>query len=237
MAAMTPESRFLEAVKDNDLDGARRGVAAGFAWAAKTPAMREGDWFSSSMIAESERTALMLACSRGHVECVKLLLPASDPLATDAHGQTALHIAAKHGQLGAVALLATIEAARARDSHGVTALMRAAQSGCFESVEALLAVSDPFDVDEDGRDALMWASKKRMAPEIGVSPAVRLLAQRSNLRGRDGEGMSAANLARAFGNQEAAYLLEGFEAEAERQRLEADQSIASGALAGRAAHL
>lgn len=28
MAGMTAESRFLEAVKDNGLDGARRGVAA-----------------------------------------------------------------------------------------------------------------------------------------------------------------------------------------------------------------
>lgn len=236
MAAATPESRFLEAARDNDLDGARLGVEAGLAWGAKTPKMKESDWFSSSVMAECERTALMLASARGHVECMRILLPSSNALAVDAHGQNALHIAAKCGQAEAVELLATPEAAQAKDSRGITALMRAAQSGSVKTVEALLGISDQHVVDEEGRDALMWAARRRAPPGSEALATVRLLAEGGNLRARDSVGMSAASIAREAGNTRTASFLESFEAEAERKSFEADQSIAGG-LASRSKHL
>jgi ankyrin repeat protein len=42
-------------------------------------------------------TALMLAAAKGHVDCVRILLPASEPFAVDNNGKSASDLAADAG--------------------------------------------------------------------------------------------------------------------------------------------
>jgi ankyrin repeat protein len=83
------------------------------------------------------RTALMLSCVEGEEALVRLLLPSSDPKASDRDGETALMLAA-FGHPGCVELLLPVSDAFARDADGWTALMWAASSGSGRCVELLL---------------------------------------------------------------------------------------------------
>ena len=96
-------------------------------------------------------TALTAAASRGHAECVRLLLPVSDALATDSY---ALRLAAHHGQDECVAALIPASDPMAGNSH---ALRTAAQLGHAGCVKLLLPVSDPWAKEEGGRDAASMA--------------------------------------------------------------------------------
>jgi len=87
------------------------------------------------------RTALMLACVEGEEELVRLLLPLSDPQASDRDGETALMLAA-FGHPACVELLLSLSDAHAQDGDGWTALMWAASSGSQRCIELLLPHSD-----------------------------------------------------------------------------------------------
>jgi Ankyrin repeats (3 copies)/Ankyrin repeat len=87
------------------------------------------------------RTALMLACVEGEEELVRLLLPLSDPQASDRDGETALMLAA-FGHPACVELLLPVSDAHAQDGDGWTALMWAASSGSQRCIELLLPHSD-----------------------------------------------------------------------------------------------
>lgn len=87
------------------------------------------------------RTALMLACVEGEEEFVRLLLPLSDPKASDRDGETALMLAS-FGHPACVALLLPVSDPKASDADGWTALMWAASSGSQRCVELLLPHSD-----------------------------------------------------------------------------------------------
>ena len=83
------------------------------------------------------RTALMLACVEGEEAFVRLLLPASDPKASDRDGETALMLAA-FGHPACVELLLPLSDALASDADGWTAPMWAASSGCQRCIELLM---------------------------------------------------------------------------------------------------
>ncbi len=87
-------------------------------------------------------SALMLAASGGHTECVKLLLPVSDALAANCAGLSALMFAARGGNAACVALLLPVSEALATTNRGSSALMLATENGHVECVELLLPVSD-----------------------------------------------------------------------------------------------
>lgn len=99
------------------------------------------------------RTALMLACVEGEEVFVRLLLPLSDPKASERDGETALILAA-FGHPECVELLLPVSDAMASDADGWTALMWAASSGSERCVELLLPHSDAAAVNHSGLTAL-----------------------------------------------------------------------------------
>ncbi|WP_321868105.1 ankyrin repeat domain-containing protein [Paraburkholderia tropica] len=104
----------------------------------------------------SGRTPLILAAQARSIECVRLLLPASDPNACDADRRTALMWAAEGADAQSVdclnELLPTSDAGK-RDRRGRTALLLAASVGSPAAVDVLLPFSDLSDVDKAGRSA------------------------------------------------------------------------------------
>ncbi|WP_167040747.1 ankyrin repeat domain-containing protein [Burkholderia sp. Ax-1724] len=109
------------------------------------------------------RTPLILAAQTGSVECVRLLLPTSEPNAMDSDGRTALMWAAKEANAGAVeclkALLPASDAGK-KDRRGKTALHLAASGGWPEAVELLAPLSDPLAVDKEGKSAFDLALER-----------------------------------------------------------------------------
>lgn len=99
------------------------------------------------------RTALMLSCVEGEEELLRLLLPLSDPNASDRDGETALMLAA-FGHPACVELLLPVCDGLASDGDGWTALMWAASSGSERCVELLLPHSDAAAVNGSGLTAL-----------------------------------------------------------------------------------
>lgn len=98
--------------------------------------------------------ALSLAASHGHVECVKLLIPVSDP---KADGSQALRWATCNGHAACVKILIPVSDPRAFHSD---ALLRAAIGGHAECLKLLIPVSDPM---ADDSRALRWAAAKGKA--------------------------------------------------------------------------
>lgn len=99
------------------------------------------------------RTALMLACVEGKAAFVELLLPWSDPDASDRDGETALMLAA-FGHPACVELLLPVSDPMARDADGWTALMWAASSGSERCIALLLPHSDASATTDSGLTAL-----------------------------------------------------------------------------------
>jgi ankyrin repeat protein len=74
----------------------------------------------------------------GHIECVKLLIPVSNP--KDRYS-SALQLAARHGHTQCVELLIPVSNPKAHNSY---ALQEAAVHGHTQCVELLYPVSDPM---------------------------------------------------------------------------------------------
>lgn len=135
------------------------------------------------------RTALMLACVEGEEAFVRLLLPASDPKASDRDGETALMLAA-FGRPACVESLLPVSDAKARDADGWTALMWAASSGSERCVELLLPDSDAAAVTGSGLTALEIArtfNQQARAQQIRRHLIEEEAIQAAALQGRDGD--------------------------------------------------
>lgn len=133
-------------------------------------------------------TPLMLAAIKGHAECVKILLPLSDPLAVDLDHFSALMHAALGSHSDCVEILLSASNPAQASTHGRNALMVAASRaahGSLECCEILLPASDPLAVNFDGRTALM------MAAEHGNVEVASLLAPVSNVRHASRSGETA----------------------------------------------
>lgn len=119
-------------------DSARDGESSGLSWLIASGADPRHNGSS----------ALRFAAERGHVECVKLLIPLSDPKANDSE---ALRKAAFNGHAECVLLLAPVSDPKANHSY---ALRWAAYNGQSETVRQLIPASDPKDSESC---ALRWA--------------------------------------------------------------------------------
>mmetsp|Transcript_9803 Transcript_9803/g.25204 ORF Transcript_9803/g.25204 Transcript_9803/m.25204 type:complete len:263 (+) Transcript_9803:3-791(+) len=133
---------------------------------------------------DDQMTALHLAASEGHPECLEVLIKAgSDLMAKDDDDRTALHLAAREGHPECLEVL--IKAGSdlmAKDAPcGMTALHHAAD-GHPECLEVLIkAGSDLLAEDDDGETAMAFAKrcvrrKKKMLSMAG-SACVALLEE------------------------------------------------------------
>jgi ankyrin len=97
-------------------------------------------------------TPLMLACKKGHVEVVKMLLEARNGKGLqewDGGGWRALHFAAYGGNINVVKVLLSEGAdVSSRDADGVTPLMLACKKGHLEVVQVLLEATEGQGLEE-----------------------------------------------------------------------------------------
>lgn len=111
--------------------------------------------------AATGRTALSVACARGHLETVKALLTAKNALVpnlADRDGKTPLCWAAEKGHEAVVAHLVSIKAnAKASTKNGWTPLHFAAQAGAINVIRILLLHADANAVASDCTTPLVAA--------------------------------------------------------------------------------
>ncbi|CAL8361925.1 unnamed protein product [Arctogadus glacialis] len=147
------------------------------------------------------RTPLSLACSRGHQECVSLLLHhGATPMARDySHKRTAVHAAALNGYPECLRLLMSGNnqhtSVDVQDSNGQTPLMLAVLSGHTECVYSLLGQGASVAAkDRWGRTAL------HRGAVTGQKECVEALLQRgASVCVRDVRGRTPVHLAAACG--------------------------------------
>lgn len=145
------------------------------------------------------RTPLSLACSRGHQECVSLLLHhGATPMARDyTHKRTAIHATAMNGHPECLRLLISSNdqhtSVDVQDTNGQTPLMLAVLSGHTECVYSLLSQGASVEAqDRWGRTAL------HRGAVTGQEECVEALLQRGgsvcvrDIRGRTPIHMAAA---------------------------------------------
>jgi hypothetical protein len=89
-------------------------------------------------------TSLMSAAAYGHLECVQLLLPASDPDCVNADGETALMWAVKNLNHDCAGILAPVSDTALLCHQGASALVHAAATGDILMVKIVLEWSDPM---------------------------------------------------------------------------------------------
>jgi ankyrin repeat protein len=132
--------------------------------AALTQALEDGAHAKAD-----ESRALRLAAACGHVECVKLLVPVSDPKAGGKkRGLRALTLAASNGHSEGVRLLIAVSDPLADDS---LALRWAAYKGRADCVALLLPASDPLAVGDGALDAAGLARSQGHAQVAGMIEA------------------------------------------------------------------
>ncbi|XP_062406005.1 uveal autoantigen with coiled-coil domains and ankyrin repeats protein [Sardina pilchardus] len=108
------------------------------------------------------RSAFHLAATRGHVDCLNLILGHSvDVTATDATGKNALHLAARNGQSLCVQRLLQYNCPVGNvDLQGRSALHDAVMAGCASSVKLLCDSGASVNTsDFDGRTPLVLATQ------------------------------------------------------------------------------
>jgi ankyrin repeat protein len=182
----------------------RETARAGFADASRSTALSRLGVSQSLMASDLDgRTALMIAASRGHADCVEILLPASDPSAVSPNGADALMLAADKGHARCVGLLLPAsdpKQATPANKGGATALMMAARAGSVESMRLLAPVSDANHRGGgilDGQTALVRLAKTGCAdPQTQTQAQARqlecarvLLAHGADWRIADRDGL------------------------------------------------
>jgi len=147
-------------------------IASALAAGADANAQRSG----------SRTIVLMDAAAAGHLDCVEILLPASEIDARDRLNSTALMHAAHAGRLACVERLLQAGAdPLLRDRFGMTALMRAAKADNLPCAQILLPVSDPKAIDHFGHTALMYSAD---TPNSATAWCLPLLLPVSDVRAR-----------------------------------------------------
>ena len=111
---------------------------------------------------EEGKTALMLACERGHEDIVHSLLSAGANVnLQDNNGWTALMRASEHNHISIINMLLQANAnSHLKISDGSNALMIASGYGNYEVVELLISIGVDYEYQrEDGMNAFMLACK------------------------------------------------------------------------------
>jgi len=154
-ASKTPVA--IQIKLNNDLSAAARNGSVG----GLEKALIKG---ADPLAALGGETPLIAAARYGRIECLKILLPLSDPLASNNQGFTALQFAALMGDAAAVELLLPVSDIARGERDGITPLMHAVRKNQLDCVRILSVAADPAQTDSDGRTALTHAA---MALEIG----------------------------------------------------------------------
>jgi ankyrin repeat protein len=139
--------------------------------------------------------ALRQAALHGHFDCLKILLPASDP---QAEKSFALRWAAFHGHVESVRLLLPLSDPKALDSQ---ALSWAASAGHLECVNILLPLSKP---KAKKSQALLWAARH------GHFECAASLLPHSDLHANGPNGLAATFAAREAGHFDLAAMIDAF---------------------------
>lgn len=172
---------------------------------------------------QNGETALMKAAAHGHAACAQLLMPLSDPWATNRSGVTVLMLAASAPRPDCVQMLIPVSNTWAQDVAGATALIWAALSGHADCVQLLLPVSAPLVQDHGGMTALMWAAVH------GHIDCVQLLLPMSNIGATDqSKGLTAKERAQSRGYDDIVALIDTY-ALARREHADLHASTGSGA--------
>ena len=135
---------------------------------------------------EEGKTALMLACERGHDDIVHSLLSAEANVnLQDNNGWTALMRASEHNHISIINMLLQANAnPQLKKSNGSNALMIASGYGNYEVVELLISIGVDYKYQrEDGWNAFMFACQK------GHTQIVELLLKEQvdpNVQNKDG---------------------------------------------------
>jgi ankyrin repeat protein len=154
--------------------------------------------------------ALAMATLGGDLECMQTLLDLGADVEFSVMDEIRpIHLACFHADVAAARLL--LEAGADPDGglkefDGETALLAAASEGKAGMVELLLEYgADPLAVDKRGRNALHWAA----AVAIGEARVAELLLAAGGIdpEVKDGDGHTAAGLAREAGNDAVSELL------------------------------
>ncbi|XP_029281410.1 uveal autoantigen with coiled-coil domains and ankyrin repeats [Cottoperca gobio] len=151
------------------------------------------------------RSAFHLAATRGHLECLNLILGHSvDVTATDATGKNALHLASRNGHsLCVQKLLQHNSPVGNVDLQGRTALHDAVMAGCSSSVKLLCDSGASVNAsDFDGRTPLVLATQM-CHPRI----CQLLLERGADITTRDKQNKTALILGCEYGCKDAVEVL------------------------------
>ncbi|KAI4878933.1 hypothetical protein NFI96_011807, partial [Prochilodus magdalenae] len=151
------------------------------------------------------RSAFHLSATRGHLECLNLILcHGADVTATDATGKNALHLAARNGQSLCVQKLLQHSCPVGNvDLQGRTALHDAVMAGCSSSVKLLCDSGASVNAsDFDGRTPLVLATQM-CHPRI----CQLLLERGADIRVRDKQNKTALILGCEFACKDAVEVL------------------------------
>ena len=132
------------AARDGSLDDLRQALALG-----ADPRLLEPI---------SQRTPLIEAALADATECVKELLPLSDPDAADEDGDTALFVAARRGKTETFFELLALSNPKIPNNDNDTPLIAAISGGNILCVNALIPLSDANAQGNNGRTALIQAA-------------------------------------------------------------------------------
>ena len=153
-ATLTNAAALLNAAETGDLATVHALIAQNPRIAG--PRTRDGN----------RNTALMLAASNGHLECVKALLLPTAGRWIDDRGMTALALAALFGHAQVVELLLPMSNPNHINQDGETALMHAAREGQLECLKLLAGVSDHALKNKRGYTALVVAIEANKAASV-----------------------------------------------------------------------
>ncbi|XP_023120549.2 uveal autoantigen with coiled-coil domains and ankyrin repeats isoform X1 [Amphiprion ocellaris] len=151
------------------------------------------------------RSAFHLAATRGHVDCLNLILGHNvDVTASDATGKNALHLASRHGHSLCVQKLLQHNCPVGNvDLQGRTALHDAVMAGCPSSVKLLCDSGASVNaIDFDGRTPLVLATQM-CHPRI----CQLLLERGADFTVRDKQNKTALILGCEFGCKDAVEVL------------------------------
>ena len=155
-AQFSDTHHFLNAVKDNDIAGARERIFNG----ANVNTRRDGV------------PALIMAAKARYYDMMRLLLEsgALPNIKTEGKGETALMVVSVSGDEAAVNILLEFNAnVNATDRQGRTALMKAAAARKSRVDKLLIANgADVYRSDYTGRDTLQYAEEARARAVIKI---------------------------------------------------------------------
>ena len=152
-------------------------------------------------------TALMIACERGNIDVINILLEAgSDTDITDANGNTCLQCSVLQGC--SIEVLQTIidhgAQVNATNKNGQTALMMASDCGYLNGINMLLrAGADPNVINANGNTCLHFASCHGSSKEVLQT----IIDHGVNVNATNKKGHTALMMASEFGHLDGIHVL------------------------------